>query len=153
MLLNITQFILHASFFKLICAKLGIDWTSAPKYQSNFSCCENFRKYNGSLFVHNTCKWWLQVLQNFPMILLFRLWRPTHAPWLILSIYETAPASVVVRQLSWQASLCFLAQVVWMCEEYNSVLSTPIEADTISRFGRYRYIGKTQISANILVNL
>jgi len=30
MLLNITQFIFHASFFKLICAKLGIDWTSAP---------------------------------------------------------------------------------------------------------------------------
>ena len=27
---NITQFIFHASFFKLICAKLGIDWTSAP---------------------------------------------------------------------------------------------------------------------------
>jgi len=25
MLLNITQFIFHASFFKLICAKLGID--------------------------------------------------------------------------------------------------------------------------------
>jgi len=30
MLLNITQFIFHESFFKLICAKLGIDWTSAP---------------------------------------------------------------------------------------------------------------------------
>ena len=49
MLLNTTHFIFHASFFKLICAKLGIAWTSAPKYQSNFSCCENFRKYNGSL--------------------------------------------------------------------------------------------------------
>jgi len=24
------QFIFHASFFKLICTKLGIDWTSAP---------------------------------------------------------------------------------------------------------------------------
>jgi len=31
MLLNITQFIFHASFFKLICAKLGIDQTSAPQ--------------------------------------------------------------------------------------------------------------------------
>jgi len=30
MLLDITQFIFHASFLKLICAKLGIDWTSAP---------------------------------------------------------------------------------------------------------------------------
>jgi len=30
MLLNTTQFIFHASFFKLICAKLGIDRTSAP---------------------------------------------------------------------------------------------------------------------------
>jgi len=29
MLLNITQLIFHASFFKLICAELGIDWTSA----------------------------------------------------------------------------------------------------------------------------
>jgi len=29
MLLDITQFIIHASFLKLICAKLGIDWTSA----------------------------------------------------------------------------------------------------------------------------
>jgi len=24
------QFIFHGSFLKLICAKLGIDWTSAP---------------------------------------------------------------------------------------------------------------------------
>jgi len=48
------------------------------EYQSNFSCCENFRKYNGSLFVHNTCTWWLQALRNFPMMLLFRLWRPMH---------------------------------------------------------------------------
>jgi len=32
-----------------------------------------------------------------------------------------------------------------MREEYNSVLSAPIEADNIGRFGRYRYIGKTQI--------
>jgi len=52
MLLKITQSIFHASFLKLICAKLGI---LHLKYQSNFSCCENFRKYNGSLFVHNTC--------------------------------------------------------------------------------------------------
>jgi len=34
-----------------------------------------------------------------------------------------------------------------MCEEYNSVLSTPTEADKISSFGRYRYIIETQISA------
>jgi len=38
--------------------------------------------------------------------------------------------------------LCLLEQVVWMREEYNSVLPTPTEADKISRFGRYRYIGK-----------
>jgi len=25
------QFIYHTSFLKLICAKLGIDWTSAPQ--------------------------------------------------------------------------------------------------------------------------
>jgi len=31
-----------------------------------------------------------------------------------------------------------------MREEYNSILSTPIEADIIGRFGRYRYISKTQ---------
>jgi len=33
-----------------------------------------------------------------------------------------------------------------MREEYKSVLSTPTVADNISRFGRYRYIGKAQIS-------
>jgi len=37
-----------------------------------------------------------------------------------------------------------------MREEYNSVLSTPTEADKI---GRYRYIGKTQISADISFDL
>jgi len=37
-----------------------------------------------------------------------------------------------------------------MREEYNNVLSTPTEADKIGRFGRYRYIGKTQISANYI---
>jgi len=40
-----------------------------------------------------------------------------------------------------------------MREEYNSVLSTPTEADDNGRFGRYRYIGKTQISADISVDL
>jgi len=29
-----------------------------------------------------------------------------------------------------------------MREEYNNVLSTPIEADNTDRFGRYRYINK-----------
>jgi len=48
MLLNARQFSFHVRVFKFICAKLGIAWTAAPKYQSNFSCCENFRKYNGS---------------------------------------------------------------------------------------------------------
>ena len=37
-----------------------------------------------------------------------------------------------------------------MREEYNSVLSTLTEADKIGRFGRYRYIGKTQISADYI---
>jgi len=36
-----------------------------------------------------------------------------------------------------------------MREEYNSILSTPTEADKIGRFGRYRYIGKFQILAHI----
>jgi len=46
-----------------------------------------------------------------------------------------------------------------MREEYNSVLSTPTEADKIGRFGRYQYIGKTQIrqiyrsiSSNVIVS-
>jgi len=46
--------------------------------------------------------------------------------------------------------LCFLEQVVWIREEYNSVLPTPTEADKFGRFGRYRYIGKTQISADFI---
>jgi len=33
-----------------------------------------------------------------------------------------------------------------MHKEYNSALPTPTEADKIGRFGRHRYIGKTQIS-------
>jgi len=37
-----------------------------------------------------------------------------------------------------------------MRDEYNIILSTPIEADNIGRFGQYRYISKTQISADIL---
>ena len=37
-----------------------------------------------------------------------------------------------------------------MRDEYNRVLSTPTEADKIGRFGRYRYIGKTQISADYI---
>jgi len=40
-----------------------------------------------------------------------------------------------------------------MREEYNSVLSTPTEAYKIARFDRYQYIGKTQISADISVDL
>jgi len=44
---------MQAFFLKLICAKLGIDWTSAPWLQSNVSCCENFWKYNGRLGVYS----------------------------------------------------------------------------------------------------
>jgi len=44
-------------------------------------------------------------------------------------------------------------QIVWMHEEYNSVLSTPTEADKIGRFGRHQYIGKTKISADLSVDL
>jgi len=36
-----------------------------------------------------------------------------------------------------------------MREEYHSVLSTPIETDNIGRFDQYRYIGETQILADI----
>ena len=36
-----------------------------------------------------------------------------------------------------------------MREEHNSLLSTPTEADKIGYYGRYRYIGKTQLSADI----
>jgi len=31
--------------------------------------------------------------------------------------------------------LCFLVQVVWMLEKYNSILSTPTEANKIDHFG------------------
>jgi len=46
-----------------------------------------------------------------------------------------------------------------MCEEYNSVFTTPTEADKIGCFGRYRYIGEIQITAiyigqaNVSVNV
>jgi len=38
-----------------------------------------------------------QALRNFAMMILFQLWKPMPAPWLILSVYESAPASVAVR--------------------------------------------------------
>jgi len=41
-----------------------------------------------------------------------------------------------------------------MREEYNSVLSTRTDADKISHFGRYRYIGKSQmLAADISVSI
>jgi len=78
----------------------------------------------------------------------FRLRWSVHASWLILSVvYKTAPAASIAVSYCWLASLCFLAQVVWMREEYNSVLTTPTEANEFNHFGQYQYIGKTQISA------
>ena len=84
-------------------------------------------------------------------MLLFRLRRPTCAPWFILSAclwkctcWRCCKTTVLL------GSLCFLVEVVCMRDEYNIILSTPIEADNIGRFGQYRYIGKTQISADIL---
>jgi len=44
----------------------------------------------------------------------------------------------------------FFAQVVCMREECNSILSRPTEADKIGRFGRYRNIDETQISARYI---
>jgi len=46
MLLNITQIIFHTRFFKLICAKLGIDWTSAP-YSPTFCAARTFGSATG----------------------------------------------------------------------------------------------------------
>jgi len=46
--------------------------------------------------------------------------------------------------------LCFIAQVICICEEYNSVCSRPTEADKIGPFGQYRYIGKIQILARYI---
>jgi len=37
-----------------------------------------------------------------------------------------------------------------MLVEYNSILSTPTEADNIGHFGQYRYIGETQILARYI---
>ena len=67
-----------------------------------------------------------------------------------LLVYENAPASVAARYLSWLGLLCFLAQVVWMCEEYNRILSIPAGADEIGHFGQYQYIGEAQISAQYI---
>jgi len=40
-----------------------------------------------------------------------------------------------------------------MHEGYNSILSKTTKADKIGHFGRYRYIGKTQISVDLLFTL
>jgi len=52
-----------------------------------------------------------------------------------------------IADISKNFKSCFFVQVVWMREEYNSVLSTPTEADKVDHFGRHRYIDETQISA------
>jgi len=67
-----------------------------------------------------------------------------------LLVYENTPASVAARWLSWLGLLCFLVQVVYMLEEYNSILSTPTEADNIGHFDQYQYIGETQIAARYI---
>jgi len=70
---------------KLICAKLGIDWTSAPQSTSQTFCAT---KTSGSItgvysyttprrggFTHcETSRW--------SFCFGCELWRPTHAPWL-----------------------------------------------------------------------
>ena len=84
-------------------------------------------------------------------MLLFRLRQLTCAPWFILS-------ACLWKRTCWRCckttvllgSLCFLVEVVCMRDEYNIILSTPIEADNIGCFVQYQYIGKTQISADIL---
>jgi len=63
-----------------------------------------------------------------------------------LLAYENAPARIAARQLSWLESWCFLAYVVWIREEYNSILSTPTEADKIGQNCWHRYISETHIS-------
>jgi len=66
------------------------------------------------------------------MVHLVRLFWKTH----LLALLQDNSFDLVL------GSLCFLAQVGYMRGEYNSVLSTPTEADKIGRFGRYRYTGK-----------
>jgi len=46
--------------------------------------------------------------------------------------------------------LCFLAQVVWMCEEYDSILSTPTKAEKNWPFWPILIIGKTKISGRYI---
>jgi len=40
-----------------------------------------------------------------------------------------------------------------MHEEYNSILSTPTEADNMSRFGQYQYIGLSLLNTRSLAAL
>jgi len=72
---------------KLICAKLGIDWISAPlSYSQTFCAVKTSGSTTGVYSYTTPARSSFQVLQNFPMMLLFRLRRPMHAPWLFLSV-------------------------------------------------------------------
>jgi len=56
MLLNIRQFIFHTSCFKLICVKLGIDWTYAP-YSQTFCTAISSRTAMGVYsYAASTCR-------------------------------------------------------------------------------------------------
>jgi len=48
----------------------------------------------------------------FPIMLLFRLRRPTHAQSMVKKFIKLHLLALLY------ASLCFLAQIVWMREEY-----------------------------------
>jgi len=80
------------------------------------------------------------------MMFLFWLWWPTHGPWFILSacLWKcTCLRCCKINVLTWFVVLsCTSCLHAW---GIDSVLSKPTEADLINRFGRYWYIGKTQI--------
>jgi len=156
MLHNITQFIFHTRFFQWICAELGIDWTSAP-YSPTFRAAKTSRSatafYLYTASTRGSAVWTINVkrCEVYRQCFCFgcdgrRMLNDSSC----LFVYENAPASLAVSNC-WLAALRFVAQFVWMREEYNIVLSTTTDADKFGRFGRY--IGKTQILADISVDL
>jgi len=109
-------------------------------YELKFSNCSNF----------NILLWFLINLINEDAFVLAVTADMCSMVHLVCLLIKTLLLTMLQDNLSWLGLLCLLEQVVWMREEYKSILPTLTEADKIGRFCRYRCFGKTQISADYI---
>ena len=137
---------LLSKIYCILCLTLSSKTSKIRIYEQNFSNCRNFNML--LLFLIN--------LINDGFCFSCDGRRVLHGSSCLLA-YENAPTSVAATQLSWLGSLCFLAQVVCMRDDYNSILSTPTLsaslADTvISAWLIYQYISNN-FTTKMLYNM